>query len=228
MPLRQPVEPFEFPRSNDLGLFAEFTFANIVAGLVEPSREPAMRLANRPARASASPATSGRPGIARAGGGVRLGPPAPAPRAHPRAGRAGFEAARVANDGGTDALAAGARSTTAAGASVNPRGGRGPRGRADPRGRRAPHAAHRGRRDAPLLCGGLRADGRRAHRARAGPRPRRRAPEGAGDPAARAASTWGGIVEVDDAPRLSSSVTVTLRSEASEVVVADLFLLSYG
>lgn len=36
-----------FPQANDLGLFAEFCFANLAAGLADQQREPAMRIPNR-------------------------------------------------------------------------------------------------------------------------------------------------------------------------------------
>jgi hypothetical protein len=36
-----------FPQANDLGLFAEFCFANLAAGLTEPRREPVFRIPNR-------------------------------------------------------------------------------------------------------------------------------------------------------------------------------------
>lgn len=36
-----------FPQANDLGLFAEFCFANLAAGLTEQRREPVLRIPNR-------------------------------------------------------------------------------------------------------------------------------------------------------------------------------------
>jgi hypothetical protein len=43
-----------------------------------------------------------------------------------------------------------------------------------------------------------------------------------------AAGTWAGVMEVEDSPRLVSAVNVTVASGGREIEVHDLFLISYG
>jgi hypothetical protein len=209
----------QFPRANDLGLFAEFAFANVAAGLAEPVREPSIRLPNRyagigflgdlteaghaPARADLSSSVHLAPLLGHVRGRLEasLAPGATPGRCRVTRGTLGEEPAGwrlEPHDGRAEVVFELERSATRRCQAVG-------------------FVLHTG--EAVDLRLWLEVDG----------------PAGspAGDPPAadvrlEYAATWGGLVEIDSQPRFASRVRVTLRSGPGAIGVADLFVVSYG
>ncbi len=204
----------QFPHFNDLGLFAEFAIANVVAGEPEPRREPRLRLENRHAGTGFLGELSGTGHAPRRGdlsGSVHLAPLLERARGRLEVSWAG-DPGGVASSlrwGSQRAEDEGWRLFGARGvAEVNlPIG-------AD--GRRRCYALGFVLRTADALS--LRLELRR--------------PDGSAGPMSEvvleAAGTYAGVVEFEPRPDLVSMAVVGLRMSAGECLVHDLFVASYG
>ncbi|HZW01589.1 MAG TPA: hypothetical protein VFF55_08475, partial [Candidatus Deferrimicrobium sp.] len=204
----------QFPHFNDLGLFAEFAIANVVAGEPEPRREPRLRIENRHAGTGfvGEISSSGHePCPGDLSGSVHLAPLLERARGRLEGSWAG-QPERLAS--------------TLRWGSLRPadQGWRllGARGLAevnlplDAAGRRRCHA----------LGFVLRTEGELSLRLEL------RRPDGSAGPTTDvvldAAGTYAGVVEFEARPDLVSTAVVGLRMSAGECLVHDLFVMSYG
>jgi hypothetical protein len=194
----------QFPRSNDLGLFGEFAVANVVAGLREPSREPAMRLPNvyrgigflceigsvhRPSPGELSGSVHLPQLVDHVRGRLELRLPDVQARLERRGAGWALPQASGPRELELPVESAGRRRCYAIGFELGVDG------------------------PAELEAAIVHEDGAPAQPARAG---------------LERSGTWAGIIEVDDAPRLASGVRVRVSGSGGEVAVHDLFVISYG
>lgn len=204
----------QFPHFNDLGLFAEFAVANVVAGEPEPRREPRLRIENRYAGTGFVGELSGtghEPHPGDLSGSVHLAPLLERARGRLEGSWAG-QPERIAS--------------TLRWGSLRPadQGWRllGARGLAEVN---LPIEAE-GRRRCYALGFVLRTEGELSLRLEL------RRPDGSTGPTTDVvldvAGTYAGVVEFEARPDLVSSAVVGLRMSAGECLVHDLFVMSYG
>ena len=204
----------QFPHFNDLGLFAEFAIANVVAGETEPRREPRLRLENRHAGTgflADLSATGHAPRRGDLSGSVHLAPLLERARGRLESSWAGqpgqvaaalrWGTARAADDGWR---ILGARGVAEVNLPIE--------------------AAERRRCYALGIV--LRTDAELSLRLEL------RRPDGSAgattDVLIEAAGTYAGVVEFEARPELVSMAVLGLRMASGGCLIHDLFVMSYG